>query len=146
LGWLSNLCHCVERPYRPLKRSISAQTSAGHRYLVSLEEVRWEGERLRARRRTDAAAADWLVVGPDGTGFIDIRFTLETDDGASIYVHYEGRRDFTKVEQGIDAPVYITPVFETSDERYSWLNKIQAVGKGTLVDDTTRVYDIYELR
>jgi len=44
--------------------------------------------------------------------------------------------------QGIDAPVYITPLFETSDERYAWLNKIQAVGKGTVEGDSR----IYELR
>jgi hypothetical protein len=36
------------------------------------------------------------------------------------------------------------PVFETGDERYAWLNTIQAVGIGGL-DGTAVVYDIYEL-
>ena len=35
-------------------------------------------------------------------------------------------------------------LFETGDERYAWLNNIQAVGIGGL-DGTDVVYDIYEL-
>lgn len=120
-------------------------TPSGQRYMVEILEAKWEGERLRAHLKQGTVAADWLIVGPGGTGQIDIRLTLETHDGALIYVEYQGRRDFTKVEEGIDAPVYITPRFETSDERYLWLNKIQAVGKGTLVGEK-RVYEVYELR
>ncbi len=86
-----------------------------------------------------------MVIGPDGTGFIDIRLTLETHDGALVYVSYQGRRDIAQVIGGIDAPVYITPQFETSDERYAWLNKVQAVGKGMEQGDS-RVYEVYELR
>ena len=86
-----------------------------------------------------------MIVGPDGTALLDIRLTLETDDGALIYVEYQGRRDFSRVYQGFDAPVYIAPRFETSDERYSWLNKIQAIGKG-VVDGGSRIYEIYEVR
>ena len=29
-------------------------------------------------------------------------------------------------------PIYMAPKFETSDERYTWLNAVQAVGKGQL--------------
>ncbi len=76
---------------------------------------------------------------------IDIRLTLETHDSALIYVTYQGRRNCAEVEQGIDAPVYITPRFETSDPRYAWLNKIQAIGKGT-VEGQSRIYEIFEIR
>jgi hypothetical protein len=113
--------------------------------MVTLLESVWEGSRLRAQLKPGVAAADWLVVGSDGTGFIDIRLTLETDDGALIYVSYTGRRNIADVERGIDAPVYVTPLFETSDPRYTWLNTIQAVGKGT-VDGDVRVYEMYEVR
>jgi hypothetical protein len=37
-----------------------------------------------------------------------------------------------------------TPLFETGDERYAWLNTIQAVGIGEMVG-TDVVYDVYEL-
>jgi len=137
------LCRVTVRPAEAVDLGL---TPAGQRYMVTLGESRWEGERLRARLKAEVAAADWLVVAPDGTGQIDIRLTLETDDGALIYVHYQGRRDFTAVDAGIDAPVYIAPLFETGDPRYGWLNKVQAVGKGTMADEDTRVYEVYELR
>ena len=38
------------------------------------------------------------------------------------------------------------PLFETGDERYTWLNSIQAVGIGTVNDDQTEVsYEVYAL-
>jgi Protein of unknown function (DUF3237) len=41
----------------------------------------------------------------------------------------------------------IAPVFETGDPRYSWINEVQAVGKGVLSAGKTRLgYQIYELR
>jgi len=120
-------------------------TPAGRRLMVTIREMVCVGERIRAHLKAGVSAGDWMIIGPDGTALIDIRITLETDDGALIYVKYQGRRDFSQVFDGIDAPVYIAPHFETSDERYSWLNKIQAVGKG-LVDGDSRVYEIYEVR
>ena len=120
-------------------------TPAGRRYMTRIAESVWEGERLRARLAPGTLAGDWLVVSPDGVGQIDIRLTLQTDDGALIYVQYFGRRDFTQVDAGVEAPVYITPRFETSDPKYAWLNKIQAVGKGATVGEQ-RVYEVYELR
>lgn len=120
-------------------------TPSGRRLMVELVDARWEGDRLNARKKAGVAAADWLVVAPDGTGLIDIRLTLETDDGALIYVEYQGRRDIAAVRNGVDAPVYIAPRFETGDPRYAWLNTIQAVGKGVEVGDA-RVYEVYELR
>ena len=88
------------------------------------------------------AAADWLVVnGPVGT--LDVRATMETDDGAVVFLHYTGRTD---VSGGPGAsPIYVAPVFETGDPRYSWLNAVQAVGKGAL-DGAVLRYEWYELR
>ncbi len=120
-------------------------TPAGRRLMVTIREAVCVGERLNAHLKADVSAGDWMIVGPDGTALIDIRLTFETDDGALIYVEYQGRRDFSQVYQGIDAPVYIAPRFETSDERYAWLNKIQAVGKG-VVEGDSRIYEIYEVR
>jgi hypothetical protein len=41
--------------------------------------------------------------------------------------------------------VYSTPRFETGDDRYRWLNRMQAVGKGTF-DGRTLRYELYEVR
>jgi hypothetical protein len=116
-------------------------TPAGGRYIFEVGTVAVEGERVRATLK-GRAAADWLVVGPDGTGTLDVRALLETDDGALVYAQYNGRVDLTA---GAGAPVYATPRFETGDERYRWLNKIQAVGKGAF-DGKTLVYELYELK
>ena len=92
-----------------------------------------------------AAAADWVTVGPDGTGGLDIRETIRTDDGATIFVQYQGKLDLSK---GMQFPMtaYVAPRFETGDERYAWLNRIQAVGKGTLNEDLSVDYEWYEVR
>ena len=39
-----------------------------------------------------------------------------------------------------------TPLFHTGDERYAWLNRIQAVAKGTFTPEGTLIYEMYELR
>jgi hypothetical protein len=47
--------------------------------------------------------------------------------------------------QGLDPRV--APVFETGDPRYSWINEVQAVGKGVLSADKTRLdYELCEVR
>jgi hypothetical protein len=86
-------------------------TPAGRRLMVVIRTAYWEGERLRAHLKEGTVAADWMIIGSEGTGLIDIRLTLETDDGALIYVEYQGRRDVGQVMQGVDAPVYINVSF-----------------------------------
>jgi hypothetical protein len=116
-------------------------TPAGTRVIVEVKSFTVEGDRLRGKNK-GVAAADWLTIGPDGTATLDVRATMETDDGALIFAYYQGRRDFS---QGLDAPLYTAPKFETGDERYAWLNKIQAVAKGEL-DGSMLTYDMYEVR
>jgi hypothetical protein len=113
----------------------------GTRITVEITSVDCRGERLRAKLK-GAAAADWAVISPAGIGLMDVRLTLETDDGALIYVSYNGRVD---VSQGLEgATAYTAPRFETGDERYAWLNKIQAVAKGVVSEGVLR-YELYEL-
>src|SRR5918995_4481806 len=47
-----------------------------------------KGERLSGTLR--AAGGDWLLAGADGFGRLDARATIETDDGALIYVSCGG--------------------------------------------------------
>ena len=37
------------------------------------------------------------------------------------------------------------PTFQTGDERYAWLNKIQAVGAGALEENGRLIYSLYEV-
>jgi hypothetical protein len=116
------------------------ETPAGSRWIVECADFTLDGERLRAKQKGHAAA-DWCAVGPDGTGTLDVRALFETDDGALVFVQYNGRIDLA----GDASVVYNAPRFETGDERYRWLNKIQAVGKGVL-DGNTLTYELYEVR
>src|SRR5262245_12357164 len=78
-------------------------TPSGMRVIFELSDYRVEGDRLRARQK-GAAAADWLVVGPEGTGTLDSRVTLETDDGAVVLLSYGGRVDASRGFGG--TPIY----------------------------------------
>jgi hypothetical protein len=127
-----------------LKMPITLEgTPRGTRLIIELEDTAFDGERLQAKQK-GAAGADWVIVGPDGCGMLDVRFCLETHDGALIYVQYTGRVD---VASGVgSAPAYSTPTFETGDPRYAWLNKVQAVAKGTVDEGLLLTYEVYELR
>lgn len=115
----------------------------GTRLIVDVTDVRLEGERLNARMKGQATA-DWGSLAADGTFQLDVRATMETDDGALIFVQYHGRCDFSNPEA--PGPVYSAPRFETGDPRYAWLNKVQAVMKGKAELPTHITYQIYEVR
>jgi hypothetical protein len=113
--------------------------------IVDVVDFRLEGERVRGRMK-GAATADWGSIGRDGSFQLDVRATMETDDGALVFCQYNGRCDVT---EGFEAagPVYAAPRFETGDERYQWLNKVQAVQKGTVDFAKGEItYRMYEVR
>jgi len=101
--------------------------------------ARFEGERFTASMK-GSAAADWLTVSPEGYGTLDVKVTVETDDGAIVHAAYSGRLHFETMT------AYATPKFHTGDERYLWMNRIQAVAKGVFTEPGTLVYEMYELR
>ena len=84
-------------------------------------------------------AADWIQRTPDGSSRIDVRLTLKTDDGALIYVSYNGVIRHTEtgrdrlakgeIVTSTDSYAMTAPTFRTSHAKYAWLNTIQAIGK-----------------
>ena len=84
----------------------------------------FEGERLRGR--VLAGGGDWVAAKADGTFDLDLRVTLETDDGALIHMTFTGVRD--------DANHYLRtlPRFETAAPKYAFLNCLLAVGIGEI--------------
>ena len=115
---------------------------AGARTVAEVSGGTMRGDRLNGSVK-GSAAADWMLTSKDGVATLDVRVVVETDDGALIYVTYEGRADWS--EGPGTQPIYIAPKFETSDERYAWLNAVQAVGKGQLGRGTV-TYEIAEVR
>lgn len=101
--------------------------------------ARFEGDRLKGNLLGNAAA-DWLKIDPAGFGTLDVKITLKTDDGAIIHATYTGRLQFDTMA------VYATPLFQTGDERYQWITRIQAVAKGQFTAPGTLVYEMFELR
>ena len=110
----------------------------GTRMIVGVKGGRFEGERLKGS--VVAPGGDWATQRADGSIKLDVRAVLQTEDDATILVTYNGIG--TLVDGEFRARC--APLFETGDERYAWLNNIQAVGIGGL-DGTNVVYDIYEL-
>jgi hypothetical protein len=99
----------------------------GARLNVDVVAARVEGPRFSASL-LGTAAADWVTVAPDGkTGALDVRATLQTDDGAVVFTEYRGRVRFSP--DGMNQ-VFTSPRFETGDARYAWLNTVQCIGKG----------------
>jgi Protein of unknown function (DUF3237) len=114
---------------------------AGFRVVAEVGSGSVSGERLRGTLAGNSMA-DWLVVN-GGVATVDVRGTLRTDDGALVYVTYGGRIDMSG--GALTEPIFVAPRFETSDERYRWLNLVQAVGIGRL-DGEHLHYDWFELR
>lgn len=91
---------------------------------------------------------DWMRIREDGVAIVDVRACLGTNDGARISVTYGGFLDlgpdgFTKALHGAFVPLpplVVTPVFETSEPRYAWLNRARCVGVGR-VDTAALTYD-----
>ncbi len=115
----------------------------GPRGIANITGGTVEGERVRGA--VLRSGADWLIQRSDGVMALDVRALVQTDDGALIYVTYVGRlhadpqvaaRLFNlETQASVDPGDYYfrtNPVFETGDERYTWLNGIIAVGVGRL--------------
>jgi Protein of unknown function (DUF3237) len=123
---------------------ILPDTPVGTRAIAEVTSFEMTGERLTAHLKGNAAA-DWLTISPAFQGTLDVRALVETEDGALIFTSYRGRMDLSA---GPDAAtVYSTPLFDTGDERYAWINGIQAVAKGAVSESGARLdYEMYELR
>ena len=59
------------------------------------------GERIHGRVGT--GGADWVLVGPDGWGRLDVRLTIHTDDDAHIYVQYFGVIEYNDAAHAANA-------------------------------------------
>lgn len=114
---------------------------AGFRVVAEVGSGTVTGERLQGTL-AGSSMADWLVVN-GGVATVDVRGTLRTHDEALVYVSYGGRIDMSSGE--LSEPIVVAPRFETSDERYAWLNLVQAVGVGQL-DGQHLHYDWFEVR
>jgi hypothetical protein len=93
------------------------------RVVVPVSGGTFEGPRLKGR--IIPPAGDWIVERADGFRILDVRILLKTDDAQAIYASWRGIADSPP---GAAFFARILPVFETGAAKYSWLNKVVAVG------------------
>lgn len=125
---------------------------SGTRRIYDVSGGRFEGPRLRGSLLP--SGGDWLLVGGDGVGRLDVRATLETDDGAYIYMQYYGVLELNEtVERALaegretrfgDSYFMTQPRFETGAPAYAWLNSVVAVAEGRVLPGAVE-YDVYRV-
>jgi len=98
------------------------KTPHGTRNIVYVKDGTVTGPKIRGTILQ--GGGDWLLVRPDGIAEVDVRATIELDNGALVYTHYRG---VINMQTGY---FRTTPRFETASEEYNWLNNIVTVGVG----------------
>src|SRR5438477_5021612 len=110
----------------------------GTRVTAPIAEGRFEGPRLRGK--VLPGGGDWTLLRADGVLELDLRVTLETDDGALIHMTSFGLRHgptevIAALARGetVDPSAYYfrtLPRFETSHPKYEFLNRLLCVASG----------------
>ncbi len=115
----------------------------GIRSIIPVTGGDFEGPQLRGK--VLSGGGDWLLLRDDGVLELDLRITLETDDHALIQMTFQGLRHgppdvIAALSRGdvIDPARYYfrtLPRFETSTDKYAYLNRMIAVGVGEVGRD-----------
>ena len=128
-------------------------TPLGRRRIIGITGGTFSGPRIAGK--VLPGGADWQVIRPDGSAYLDARYTLQTDDGALIYVNNKGYRHGPKdvIErmargEDVDPSLYYmraTPWFETSAPKYDWLNRTICVASGARKPDCVEL-EFFEVK
>jgi hypothetical protein len=110
----------------------------GTRVTAPIASGQFEGTRLRGK--VLPGGGDWTILRNDGVLELDLRVTLETDDGALIHMASFGLRHgppdvIAAIGRGetVDPSTYYfrtTVRFETAHPKYLFLNRLLAVTSG----------------
>src|SRR6266705_4692527 len=110
----------------------------GTRVIAPITSGQFEGPRLRGKLLP--GGGDWTLLRADGVLELDLRVTLETDDGALIHMASFGLRHgppevMAALARGerVDPSTYYfrtTPRFETAHPKYAFLNRLLAAASG----------------
>jgi hypothetical protein len=108
----------------------------GTRIDAIVRQGKADGPRLQGE--VLAGGGDWIVVGADNVGRMDVRATIRTHDDEMIHLTNTGRvalddearARFLAGETIAFDEMYArtAPLFETGSEPYHWLNRTVAVG------------------
>lgn len=116
---------------------VDDQIDAGHVRIAPVTGGTFSGPGIRGT--VHPGGADWITQ-VSGHSSLDVRITLETDDGDLVYMTYTGI-----VRAGEDGLYWrVRPVFHTASETYDWLNDFVFVGKSKQVEGKV-AYDIFRI-
>jgi Protein of unknown function (DUF3237) len=111
----------------------------GRRHIVPLTGGMFSGPEISGQL-LPGASADWQIVLPDGTALGDIRYTLQAESGALLYVQSHGIRHgrpevLARLRRGedVDAREYTfrtSTQIETAAAELDWINKGIFIGVG----------------
>lgn len=131
---------------------LMGRTPHGERRIINITGGFFEGPELSGR--VLPGGADWQIIREDGTAEVEARYTLETKDGALIYVYNWGCRHgpsevMERLAAGgpVDPGEYYfrtTPRFETGAGKYAWLNKAVFVATGERMAGAVHI-TVYEV-
>jgi Protein of unknown function (DUF3237) len=136
--------------YAPLEPGQEIDSSL---YVYNVRSGGWvKGPRINGTLL--APSGDWFRVLPSGASRLDVRATIKTDDGALIYITYNGifkdseeteaRASKGEVLTSKDVYFVIAPTMQTSAKQYDWLNGVQCIGKiASYKSDSYVKYDIF---
>lgn len=125
---------------------------SGNRRVLTVTGGEFTGNKLHGR--VLPGGGDWTTQRSDHCTELDARYTLETDDGALIYVQERGLRhgpEHTMARLAKGEPVNprdyyfrTTARLETAAPKYVWLNRIIVVGSGMRHGDEETI-DFYSV-
>src|SRR5438132_7592326 len=133
----------TSRPLLPLQGFVAPPQKLGSvphgtRVIAPITSGSFEGPRLSGK--VLPGGGDWTLLRSDGVLELDLRITLETDDGALIYMTSFGLRHgppeaMAALARGepVDPSTYYfrtAPRFETSAPQYAFLNRLIAIASG----------------
>ena len=127
-------------------------TPYGRRRMFHFDGGSFDGPKLKGK--VLPGGGGWSLIRRDDVMEVDVRLILETNDNHQIYAAWKGLRHGPKevmdrLYQGeiVDPGAYYfrtTPYFETSSEKYSWMNRICSIASGSL-SANARTLDVFQV-
>jgi Protein of unknown function (DUF3237) len=132
--------------------TVLGETPYGIRRVARLITGSFEGPEFKGTVLPGGGA--WTLVRRDDVLDIEVRLILETNDKHQIFMHWKGLRHVPKEvierlrrNETVDPRTYYfraTPYFETSSEKFRWMNCICAIATGSLATNA-RTLDVFQV-
>ena len=135
-----------------IQASTLGDTPYGHRRFFHFDGGSFDGPDLEGKVLPGGGGSS--LIRTDNVMKVDVRLILETKDKQQIYMAWKGLRhgprevmDRLLRREIVDQEEYYfrtTPYFETSSEKYRWMNGICSIATGSL-KGSGRTFDVFQV-